>query len=149
MEFTDAALHLQKALDLARACEVPYERALTILALADLRVATGARDAALSLLEKARTILVLLGATPAVARVDDLLARISPPATVTTLPAGLTRREVEVLRLLVAHRTDKEIAEALFISPHTASTHVKHLLNKLGVANRRDAALYAVDHDLA
>jgi DNA-binding CsgD family transcriptional regulator len=59
-------------------------------------------------------------------------------------PAGLTAREVDVLRLLAQHQTDKEIAAALFLSPRTVSTHVANIFNKLGVANRREAAAAAV-----
>jgi DNA-binding CsgD family transcriptional regulator/tetratricopeptide (TPR) repeat protein len=59
-------------------------------------------------------------------------------------PAGLTAREVDVLRLLTRHQTDKEIAAALFLSPRTVSTHVANIFNKLGVTNRREAAAAAV-----
>ena len=60
----------------------------------------------------------------------------------------LTARQVEVLRLLTEGRTDREIAASLFISQHTASTHVKRLLRKLDVDSRTSAALYAVRHHL-
>jgi DNA-binding CsgD family transcriptional regulator len=56
---------------------------------------------------------------------------------------GLTPREVEVLRLLAVRRTDREIAEALYISPKTAGNHVASILAKLAVANRREAAAMA------
>jgi non-specific serine/threonine protein kinase len=62
---------------------------------------------------------------------------------------GLSPREWEVLALLAKRYTDKEIAAALFIAPHTAETHVKHVLAKLGAANRREAAALAVRHGLA
>ena len=58
-------------------------------------------------------------------------------------PYGLTPREQEVLALLARRLTDPEIAEALFISPQTASTHVKRVFGKLGVSNRREAAALA------
>jgi DNA-binding CsgD family transcriptional regulator len=61
---------------------------------------------------------------------------------------NLSPRELDVLRLLVASRTDREIAETLFISPRTASRHVGAILAKLDVASRGEAAVYAVRHRL-
>jgi predicted ATPase/DNA-binding CsgD family transcriptional regulator len=71
------------------------------------------------------------------------------PAAVAAPAAGLTRREREVLRLLAAGATDREIAAALFVSRYTAMTHVRHVLGKLGVHSRKAAAAWAVDHGLA
>ena len=64
-------------------------------------------------------------------------------------PAGLTAREAEVLRLLVAGLTDREIGERLFVSPRTASRHVGAVLAKLGAASRTEAAALAVRDGLA
>jgi HD-GYP domain-containing protein (c-di-GMP phosphodiesterase class II) len=61
-------------------------------------------------------------------------------------PGGLTRREVEVLQLLVRGLSNKEIAERLVISRKTASSHVEHIYAKLGVSNRAQASLVAVKH---
>ena len=62
--------------------------------------------------------------------------------------AGLTSREFEVLRLVVEGRSNAEIAEVLFISPRTASTHVGRILQKLGVPSRAAATGYALRHGL-
>lgn len=69
-----------------------------------------------------------------------------PPAPV--YPAGLTQREVEVLRLLAAGKSNRDIAEALFVSPNTVANHVRSILAKTTTANRTEAAAYARRHDL-
>lgn len=66
-----------------------------------------------------------------------------------TSPACLTPREQEVLRLLVAGRSNREIAAALFITHRTAMTHVTNILAKLDVGSRTEAATWAVRHGLA
>jgi DNA-binding NarL/FixJ family response regulator len=66
-----------------------------------------------------------------------------PRPTTRANPANLTARELEVLRLLVEGRSNREIAEQLFISNKTASVHVTNLLAKLGVHSRLEAAAMA------
>jgi HD-GYP domain-containing protein (c-di-GMP phosphodiesterase class II) len=63
-------------------------------------------------------------------------------------PAGLTDREVEVLRLIAQGKTSKEIAEALVITEKTAGHHIEHIYGKAGVSTRVGAALFAMQHDL-
>jgi HD-GYP domain-containing protein (c-di-GMP phosphodiesterase class II) len=63
-------------------------------------------------------------------------------------PAGLTAREVEVLRLLTLGLTTKQVAERLVISPKTADHHVQHVYTKIGVSTRGAAALYAIEHGI-
>ncbi len=63
-------------------------------------------------------------------------------------PDGLTEREVEVLRLVAAGKSNREISDALVISENTATTHVKNILSKISVANRTEAAAYAYRHGL-
>jgi DNA-binding CsgD family transcriptional regulator/transcriptional regulator with XRE-family HTH domain len=63
-------------------------------------------------------------------------------------PLGLTRREVEVLRLLAEGHSNRKIADELFISHHTVMRHVSNILSKLGVESRTAAARAAVDHGL-
>jgi len=62
--------------------------------------------------------------------------------------ASLTEREVEIARLLAAGASNKEIAEALFISENTCKVHVKNILEKLGLRNRQQIAAYAVQEGL-
>ena len=92
-------------------------------------------------------------------QVMDLALAVTPPGPMvaTSHPAlldpaqaaGLTPREAEVLRLLVAGRSDHQIAAALFIGHRTATTHVAHILGKLGVASRSEAVAWAVRRGLA
>ena len=63
-------------------------------------------------------------------------------------PAGLTAREVEVLRLLARGLSNKEIAERLVISPKTAGNHVEHIYAKIDASSRAAAAMFAVQHGL-
>ena len=63
-------------------------------------------------------------------------------------PHGLTEREVELLRLLAGGKTDKQIADQLFISIKTVQTHVRNILAKIGANNRTEAASYAHRHGL-
>jgi HD-GYP domain-containing protein (c-di-GMP phosphodiesterase class II) len=63
-------------------------------------------------------------------------------------PAGLTDREVEVLRLIAQGQTNREIAEALVVTEKTAGHHVEHIYAKTGVSTRVGAALFAMRHDL-
>jgi DNA-binding CsgD family transcriptional regulator len=70
------------------------------------------------------------------------------PRTRSVRPGGLTRREVEVLRLLADGRTAGEIATQLFISARTAEHHIQHIYTKIGVTTRAAATRWAVKHDV-
>jgi DNA-binding NarL/FixJ family response regulator len=73
-------------------------------------------------------------------------AAVPPPAT--TLPATLTAREVEILRLIAAGRTNSEIADHLCISPFTCKSHVSHILTKLGARDRIQLVVLAYESGL-
>ena len=64
------------------------------------------------------------------------------------LPAGLTPRELQVLRLLARGLTSRGIGERLEISPKTARNHIEHIYSKAGVSTRAGASLFAVRHGL-
>jgi DNA-binding CsgD family transcriptional regulator len=63
-------------------------------------------------------------------------------------PADLTDREVEVLRLIARGRSNRDVAELLFISPKTVGRHVENLYTKIGVSSRAAAAVFAMEHRL-
>jgi HD-GYP domain-containing protein (c-di-GMP phosphodiesterase class II) len=66
----------------------------------------------------------------------------------TDRPAGLTAREVEILRLLARGLVNKEIARRLQITPKTVSNHVEHIYAKIGVSSRAAAGLFATEHGI-
>jgi non-specific serine/threonine protein kinase len=76
-----------------------------------------------------------------------LMPEAASAAELSPLPAaGLSKRELDVLRLLAAGKSNQEIAAALVISPHTAANHVASIMNKFGVDSRTAAATWAVKH---
>jgi DNA-binding CsgD family transcriptional regulator/tetratricopeptide (TPR) repeat protein len=129
---------LVAALDLATICEVPYERAVTLAALAGLR-----RDAGLA--DEALAIAIVLGAQPLIAQIERLRSQngITP-----LYPAGLTDRELEVLRLVADGLTDAEVADRLSISPRTVGQHLRSVYGKLDVRSRTEATRFALEHKL-
>lgn len=145
--WTDADRHLQASLELADACEAPFERALTLLALAELREATGAQQQAKPLLDEVIAICTPLDARPTLSRAAELSSRLAAP-TPTRHPARLSDREAEVLRLVAKGMTNAEIADALSISPRTVQQHLTNLYAKLDVTSRAGATRFAVEHGL-
>ncbi|MFE2302754.1 AAA family ATPase [Streptomyces sp. NPDC059445] len=138
--------------------ERPYDLARVRLRLAESLLLTGADDdergRAAELLRLAGAVAGHLGARPLADAVALLAqrARITlehPPGPPRTAPAdpaaafGLTSRERDVLRLVAAGRSNRQIAEELFISPKTASVHVSNILAKLDVSGRGEAAALA------
>jgi len=144
--FTDAETHLQASLDLADACAAPFERALTLLELARLRTAQGQPADARDLLDEVRAICEPLKAQPTLDQVAALEAELTEQPEV--IPFGLTPRELDVLRLVAEGLTDPEVAEQLFISPRTVSSHLTSIYTKLGVSSRTAATRLAVEHGL-
>jgi DNA-binding CsgD family transcriptional regulator len=140
--------HLTIALDIATVCDAPFERALTLLALATLHVASGPADEVIPLVDEVRGICGRLSATPTLARVDALAVRLPLQRSSPRYPTGLTQREVEILRLLPRGLSNLEIADTLFISPRTVQTHLSNVYAKLGAGGRAEAVAFAVGHGL-
>jgi DNA-binding CsgD family transcriptional regulator len=138
--------HFAAAVALADACRAPYERALTLIAHAELLLATNEPRRARAPLDDARELCLPLDAMPALARIARLAARLD--ATTAALPAGLTPREAEVLRLVAGGLSNAEIADQLFLSLNTVKVHVARVLGKIGVPNRAGATEFAVRHGL-
>ena len=153
-EAARAAGHLDLALwDVAAAAwdaiGQPYPLACALLQAARAAAGEGDRAAAADRLPQAAELAAQLGASPLQQEITRLArrARIDLPYTAhqagPVAPFGLTARELEVLRLVTAGRSNQQIAAELFISPKTASVHVSNILGKLGVASRVEAAATA------
>ena len=144
--------------------------------LSELDSAAGRHSEAAAHLERARSLLALAGPTAAVSEPAEvhgrLVQRCARPvrrdphpapdrpacteASITTSAsapqachAGLTRRELEVLRLIAAGKSNREIAKTLYLSPRTAERHVANIYLKLGTHSKAEAAAYALRHNLA
>jgi len=72
----------------------------------------------------------------------------APAASASLLPAGLTAREAEVLRLFAVGHSNRRIAQALFLSPRTVQRHVANVYPKIGAHCRAEATAYALRHGL-
>jgi DNA-binding CsgD family transcriptional regulator len=125
----------------------PYSLACALLNAAGAAAAGSDRAAAADRLARAAELASGLGARPLLEQITQLARRTRvdlPPATAgqprPAVPFGLTPREMEVLRLVTAGRSNQQIAAELFISPKTASVHVSRILDKLGVTSRVEAA---------
>ncbi|MGW3425595.1 helix-turn-helix transcriptional regulator [Streptomyces phaeochromogenes] len=136
--------------------ERPYDLARVRHRLAESLLASGGgeeeRDRATELLRLARAVADHLGARPLADAVGLLAQRArltlarAPERSAPADPVealGLTSRERDVLRLVAAGRSNRQIAEELFISPKTASVHVSNILGKLNVSGRGEAAALA------
>jgi DNA-binding NarL/FixJ family response regulator len=144
------------AVDTARAEGDPYLEAYALLRAAEQAIAAGEREVAAPLIEQSARLSAEMGAEPLLVEAQTLArrARLRLPEAESRAPGGerdidsygLTERELEVLQLVAAGRSNPQIAAELFISPKTASVHVSNIISKLNVTGRGEAA--AVAHRL-
>ena len=132
---------LRRACTTWRELEMPYDAARARVQIAIACRVQADDDAAGLELDAARAIFMRLGAAPDLARVARLEGPSRPPSV-------LTARECEVVRLVAAGKTNREIAAELLISPHTVSRHLQNVFTKLGLTSRAAATAYAYEHDL-
>jgi predicted ATPase/DNA-binding NarL/FixJ family response regulator len=148
-----AARQFTHALDLLGDLTVPYERAETELRAAIALAAAGERGLAIERLTAVYRAARRLGARPLATAAAQELARLGERierrlgrrAAGELEHAGLSRREVEVLRLVSVGRTNREIARELFLSPRTIDMHVRNVLTKLGCRSRTEATRRAAE----
>jgi ATP/maltotriose-dependent transcriptional regulator MalT len=137
-----ALMSLRRACTLWRDLRLPYEAARARLTYGLALRAAGDEDDARLELRAALTAFERLGAAAEAAGASELLG--GPEA----LPRGLTAREAEVLRLVAAGKTNRDIAVELVISEYTVARHLQNMFTKLGVSSRSGATAFAYEHGL-
>ena len=143
-----AAEQLVRAVELHRDLDMPFERAQIELRAGVALAAAGERDLALEQLSSTYRLARKLGARPLAAEAarevsllgESVSRRLGVRAAAVADGAGLSRRELEVVRLLSVGRTNREIAHDLFLSPRTVDMHVRNILRKLDCRSRVEAA---------
>ena len=121
--------------------DLPYEAARSRVLAAMARRSLGDEDSASMDLEAARAVFVELGAVPDALAVDALSRRARGAH-----PTPLTPREIEVVRLVAAGKTNRAIARELYVSEKTVERHLSNVFAKLGIASRASATAYAYEH---
>jgi DNA-binding CsgD family transcriptional regulator len=138
-----ASTSLRQACGTWRELEMPYEEAHTCLLLAAVCETRGDQDGRRLEIDTARRIFTQLRAEPCLARMAGQSERASHQRT-----GSLSEREAQVLRLLAAGKTNRAIADELFISEKTVARHVSNIFDKLGVSSRTGATAWAFQHNL-
>jgi ATP/maltotriose-dependent transcriptional regulator MalT len=136
-----ALVTLRRALQVWQELGAPYETARTRVLVAMACRALDDEDTARLELQAARAAFEELAARPDLARLDAL-------AKVGEETHGLSGRELEVLRLVAAGMTNRDIAARLVLSEHTVARHVQNIFRKLRVSSRTAATAFAFEHDL-
>jgi DNA-binding NarL/FixJ family response regulator len=143
-----AAGHFNRALVLLHGVDAPIDRAESERRAAATLIMLDRREEAIEHLISAHRTLRRLGARPLLERVNASLAelgeraerRLSRRALAQAANGSLSRREIEVVRLVAMGHTSREIARELFLSPRTVESHVSSILLKLDCRSRADAA---------
>jgi DNA-binding CsgD family transcriptional regulator len=123
--------------------EAPYEAARVRVLVGLACRALGDEDTAEMELDAAHWVFQQLGALPDVAAVDAMSVRAAVEEA-----SGLTPRELQVLRLVAAGKSNRSIATDLFLSEKTVARHMSNIFSKLGLSSRAAATAYAYEHDL-
>ena len=135
-----ALASLRRASSQFQELEAPYEAARVRVLVASACQELGDSDSAAMELDAARWTFENLGALPDLTRLDS--------GTTSSPASGLTAREVEVIRMLAAGKTNRTIATELTLSEKTVARHVSNIFLKLGLSSRAAATAYAYEHDL-
>jgi DNA-binding NarL/FixJ family response regulator len=143
-----AAEQAARALEIQRTLDVPLDLVEIGMRAGAALAAAGERDAALERLDEAyrgarrlgSRLLAVAAAREVAALGESVASRLGRRAEADAAGSGLSRRELEVVRLVAVGRTNREIARELYLSPRTVDMHVRNILRRLGCRSRVEAA---------
>jgi DNA-binding NarL/FixJ family response regulator len=142
---TDKSIELlRRSLSSFRAVGAPYDEAQVRFLIARASQKRGDTDTAQLEIGAAREIFIELGAAPDLERVERFLAREKHDRRAEIL----SRRELEVLKLVAFGKTNREVANDLFISEKTVARHISNIFDKLDLSSRSAATAYAFKNQL-
>jgi DNA-binding CsgD family transcriptional regulator/Tfp pilus assembly protein PilF len=154
-----AAGHFRAAIAASEAGGHPHDSIEPMIGLARVYHRTGQHDEALRELRSARALAAEIGNAHRLAEAEAALAEVTgaqgagldaTEAPVrAALPGSLTARQADVLRLLAAGRSNKQIAAELYLSPATVERHLATVYRNHGLTSRVEAARFAIDHGIA
>jgi DNA-binding CsgD family transcriptional regulator len=167
-QWAQASEHFLAAIEVSQASGHPHDAVEAMIGLAKVEHQTGRRDEARLQLQAARALSADIRSPQRVAEVDaalaELTAQTSVPQTSVSenplsenpaaqrapaVPSELTPRQAEVLSLLAAGMSNKQIAAELFLSPATVERHLATMYRNLGLGGRVEAARFAIERGLA
>jgi predicted ATPase/DNA-binding CsgD family transcriptional regulator/DNA-binding XRE family transcriptional regulator len=157
-DWATAAEHFRAAIGASQAGGHPHDSIEPMIGLGRVYHRTGRRDEALRELRSAQALAADIGNAHRLAEAEAALAQVTgePVAEAGSAapvsaprPGNLTARQADVLRLLAAGRSNKQIAAELYLSPATVERHLATIYRNLGLAGRVEAARFAIEHGLA
>jgi predicted ATPase/DNA-binding CsgD family transcriptional regulator len=153
-DWAAASAHFEAAIAASKTAGHPHDVVEATIGLATVAQRTGNAHDAAAKLEDAREVAAGVGNLRQVEQIDAALARLAAPVRPVEQPGapppgGLTARQAEVLTLVAAGLSNKQIAAELFLSTATVERHLATIYSKLGVTGRVDAARFALEAGLA
>jgi len=157
-DWAAAAEHFRAAIAASQAGGHPHDSIEPMIGLGRVYHRTGRRDEAFRELRSARALAADIGNAQRLGEAEAALAEVAgePVAEAGAAapgsaprPGNLTPRQADVLRLLAAGRSNKQIAAELYLSPATVERHLATIYRNLGLAGRVEAARFAIEHGLA
>ena len=167
-QWAQASEHFLAAIEVSQASGHPHDAVEAMIGLAKVEHQTGRRDEARLQLQAARALSADIRSPQRVAEVDAALAELTAQTSVSqtsvsenplsenpaaqrapAVPSELTPRQAEVLSLLAAGMSNKQIAAELFLSPATVERHLATMYRNLGLGGRVEAARFAIERGLA